>query len=315
VQAEPPSEVDKLISAITGQGQQTQWSDDAKKLFKETFGAEDPLAFKEQYGKVTSEVELLRKATLEGENLKNFYKRVEQEQPALAAALLEFQEGRDPLQYISKLANANILGKNSKELSDDVLAATYMRDKFSDEELNARRTGDYSSLAVDKEMLDAKFKMLRPAAEFMHDQRNKEYTDGMTKKQQQIMEIRERSMQDRAAALAHAQSDPVARLYLNQETIEAFHNNSFTNGVFTKEDGSLHPNALAATIKAMRYDSDVKRAYEAGLSAGKKSGLQEATSSLPDARPNGRVINMPTQQPGQSDPNMDAIAAVVGGRR
>lgn len=262
------------------------------------------MAFKEQWSKTASENELLRRSNLEGENLKKFYQRIEQEHPALAAALMEAQEGKDPMKFIASMPNANILGKSAKDLGDDVLAATYLRDQFSDEELTAKRTGNYAE--VDESTLAAKFKMLRPAAEFMHEQRNKQYVDSMTQRQQARIQEGENITKSKAAALSYASQDSFVKPFLTQQTIESFHNGSFSNGVFTNEDGTLHPHALSATIKAQRYDSDVRRAYEAGKEAGKQSGLQEGTAQLPDARPTGRVLNMPVPA-GAKDPNLETI--------
>jgi hypothetical protein len=57
-----------------------------------------------------------------------------------------------------------VLNKAAKGLSDEVLINTYLKDRFTDEERRAKRTGDFSDVAFDKDALDAKYSLLRPVA-------------------------------------------------------------------------------------------------------------------------------------------------------
>jgi len=308
--ATPAVETDPFLSALRGTTDTpAAWADEAKNLFKQTFGEDDPFAYKTRIQQELAEKEEFKQRAVQGDNITAALKKIEQENPVLHAAFLEQLEGRDALQYIASLPNATILGKSSKDIADKVLLKTYLGDKFSTEEWKAIETNDFSELGVEKEVVDAKIKTLRPAAEFMHDQRNQEHNARIQSREQAIAAAREADTKTRAAAIAAATSDPYAKLYVNQETIQSFRDGKLFQGVFTQEDGALHPNAFTAAIKAKHYDSDVKRAYAAGMEAGKQSGLQEGTAQLPNARPGQRVVA--TQEQSQVDPNRSVIAQAL----
>lgn len=306
-----PALNDPFLQALSGTTpSQPVWDDGAKSLFKMTYGEDDPLAYKEKVSQAFARNQLLEKEVEAGRNIADALKRIEENEPALAAAITESLAGRSGLEYVSSLPNPKILGKAGKDIGDEVLFRTYMGDKFSSEEWEAHKTGNFDAINTTKEVWEAKVKMLRPVAELLHDQRNQEHAVKHKAREQSIAQRREQQAQTLTASVAHASNDRFAKLHVNQETIEALRNGSLFTGTFLNEDGTQHIHAMTAAIKAQRYDSDVERAYKAGLAAGSQSGLQEGTVQMPNARMPGRVV--PLSQEQQKDPYKQTLANVLG---
>lgn len=311
--AAPQEEMDDFTKALLGVQQTVEWNEDAKKLFKATYGEDDPLAFKQKYQETLTQAEVLKKQAEEAEALKASLKRVEDSNPALHAAILEELEGRDGLAYISKLPNANILGKKPTDLNDETLLRTYLGDKFTEDEWKAYRTGDYDDIGLTKEIMEAKVKALRPVAEHMHETRNQEYRSGIQQREEAYRQQREKYNQVVVQSVSKAQEDPFAKLYLNQETIEAFRSGTLSKGLLTDEDGATpHPNMLAALIKAKHFDEAVKRAFEAGKKAGEQRGLKQGVAQLPTPGPGGRVTAPADGQ--KVDPYAETLAKALNAR-
>jgi hypothetical protein len=308
-QQAPPNQ-DEFIKALEGVSNVPQWNDEAKRLFKETFNAEDPIAFREQYSRVANEAEEFKKSVADAEGIKAALKRIEESNPAFHAAIIEELDGRDGLKYISNLPNANILGKKASDLSDETLFRTYMGDKFTEDEWKAWKTNDYDDVSFTKDVIQAKIEALRPAAEFMHQQRYEDHRKSLQEKEQALAQQREMYSKLTADNITQAQADPYARIYLNQETIEAFRSGTLTKGLLTQDDGvTPHPNMLVALTKAKHFDEAVKRAYEAGLAKGEQRGLQQGTAQLPIPRPGGRAVSPADEQKG--DPYLETLAAAI----
>lgn len=300
---------DPFSDWLTGNTPQTPaWNDEARKLFKDTYGEEDPIAYRDTVQKRLAEADLLKKDADTARTIQANLQRIEKENPVLHAAIIEQMEGRDGLDYISKMPSASVLNKAAKDLSDEVLINTYLKDRFTDEERRAKRTGDFSDVAFDKDALDTKYSLLRPVAEQMHEQRLGELRGRIESRDREMAAAREREAQAIAATLAHAQADPIARMHVTQDSIDALRNGSIFQGVFLNADGTLHPQALASLVKATHYDGDVRRALAIGEQRGYQRGLQEGMAQMPAAS-GGRAVS--NQQAPQGDPNLAVIAQMV----
>lgn len=306
-QAQDPDAFAKWLSATTST-EAPKWSDDAKKLFKDTYGEDDPIAYRDTVTKRLAEAELLKKDADTARTIQANLQRIEKENPVLHAAIVEQMEGRDGLEYISKMPSANVLNKEAKDLSDEVLINTYLKERFTDEERRAKRTGDYMDTDFDKEQLDAKYKMFRPVAEHMHEQRLAELRGRIESREKEMASMREREAKSLADALATAQNDPIARIHMNQESIDALRNGSIFQGVFLNPDGTLHPNALASLVRAKHYDGDVRRALAIGEQRGYQRGLQEGMAQMPGLNGGRSIAN---NNPQQGDPHQSVIASMI----
>ena len=284
VQAEAPSQEDTEFLRLLQPEQQQQapvWNDDAKKVFEATYGQADPIAFKQKYDTINAEVEVLRQKAEQGEGATRLLDQLEQQHPALAAAIAEAAKGKDPFEYLSSMPNPSVLGKASKDLPEAFLLQTYKSDRFSADELNAIRTGDYSELSVSKEDLQAKVKHYLPMAQDMHDERNQKHLASMQQQEQQAKQQREAVDKSITEALATANNDPAVRRHIDRDFIEKLRKGSVLHGTIFNEDGTWSKSAPSILIKGTRYDVDIKRAYEAGLQSAKQRSLQEETMRMP----------------------------------
>lgn len=318
VEAPPPAAPlaaetpDPFLSALTGQTDTVEWTPEAKELFKKTYGTEDPFAYKSDIEKRLAELNEVKERVVKADNLEANLNKLAQDNPVLHAAVMEQLNGGDGLAYISKQPNLTIAGKKAEDVADATLMDAYMRERFSDEEREALRTGKYDDLGINETDLKAKVKMFRSAAEFMHEQREGERNKAIQSREQQIAQLREKDTQARAAAIAAASNDRFAKLHMTQEVISGLRDNSIFNGVFTDSDGTLHPNSLTALIKAKHYDGDVARALELGEKKGYQRGLQEGTASLPTPRPGQRMVSTGDQQAGDQYQSTISQAVRVG---
>jgi len=259
----------------------TVWDDTAKAAFKSTFGVEDPVAFKETFAKAEAELGTLREREAQQKGVIDLLNSIEERYPALANALLEANEGRDPFEYLNQLGDPKLIGKKAEELSESQLVDTYLQKHFSKAERDAIRTGDTSELDVSAEDLKAKVKHWISTAHDMHTQKNEAQTKANTEKATRMAESRKNFEASITNAIAKASADPLVRGAITPEVLTALRNNTLFNGSIFKDDGSYADTALSNYLKGTRYDSDIKRAYEHGKKAGSQGRAQEVVASLP----------------------------------
>ncbi len=256
------------------------WDEAGKAAFKSTFGVEDPAAFKETFAKTEAELGTLREANDKQKWAIELLGQIEQRFPALAAAIAEAQEERDPFEYLSQLGDPKMLGKKAEELTESQKVDTYLKKHFTDAERNALRTGDYTELEGTEKDLKAKVQMLLPVADHMHTEKNAAHTKANADKLARIAEGRKAQEASITGAIAHASADPYVRSAITPEILTAFRNGSLFNGSTYKEDGTYADPALTTYLKGQRYDSDIKRAIEYGKKLGAQAGSQEVVASL-----------------------------------
>lgn len=280
----PSAEDDDFLSLLVPEQQQqvVSWSDDAKKAFQATYGQDDPIAFKQKFDTINAEVEVLRQKAEQGEGATRLLDSIEQRYPAIAAALAEAAKGKDPFEYLNSIPNPSVLGKAAKDLPEAFLLETYQAERFSQEELKALKTGDYSDLAISKEDLQAKAKSFLSVAQYQHDERNQKHMASLQQQEQQARVQREAIDKSVTDALAAANSDPAVRRHIDRDFIEKLRKGSVLHGTIFNEDGTWSKSAPAILIKGTRYDSDIKRAYEAGLGAAKQRSIIEETARMPE---------------------------------
>lgn len=264
------------------QQQAVSWSDEAKKAFQATYGQDDPIAFKQKFDTINAEAEVLRQKAEQGEGATRLLDSIEQRYPALAAALAEAAKGKDPFEYLSSMPNPSVLGKAAKDLPDHFLLQTYKGDRFTPQEINALKTGDYSDLDVSKEDLQIKVKHYLPIAQDVHDERNQKHMASLQQQEQQARQQREAIDKSVTDALSAANNDPAVRRHIDRDFIEKLRKGSVLHGTIFNEDGTWSKSAPAILIKGTRYDADIKRAYEAGLNSAKQRSLIEETARMPE---------------------------------
>ena len=257
------------------------WDDAAKAVFKSTFGVEDPAAFKETFAKAEAELGTLREANEKQKWAIDLLGELEQKHPALAAAIVEAQEDRDPFEYLSQLGDPKMLGKKAEELTDSQKADTYLKKHLSKEIRDALRTGDYTGLDVTEKEAKALVAHWMPTADAMHNEKNAAHTKAAADKMARIGESRKAQEASVTAAIAKASADPFVRSAITPEILTAFRNGTLFNGNTFKDDGTYADSALSTYLKGQRYDSDIKRAIEYGRKMGSQAGEQKVVASLP----------------------------------
>lgn len=285
------------------------WDDAGKAAFKSTFGVEDPVAFKETFAKTEAELGTLREANDKQKWAIELLNNIEQTNPALAAAIAEAQEGRDPFEYLSQLGDPKMLGKKAEELTVSQKVDTYLQKHFSKAERDAIRTGDYSELDVTEKDLKAKVESFMSLADHQHNEKNAAHNKASADKMARIAETRKAQEASITGAIAHASADPYVRSAITPEILTAFRNGSLFNGSTFKEDGTYADPALTTYLKGQRYDSDIKRAIEYGKKLGSQAGAQEVVASLP-TKPGASRVAPPT--PAAPQPQRNATVVGLG---
>ena len=305
-------EAKTLLGALTGMGQEpAKWSDDSLKLFESTFGVNDPAAFKKEVEDVRGRVAVLETSEAESIKLRMLLENIERDHPVLAQAIMEASEGRDPMAYVDSIPERKLIGKEAKDISTEVLVNTYLRDKFSDAEREAMRTGNADDLGVEIDALKAKYDMFRSVAEHMHNERAGAHKSRIATREAQQKAYREKYEASLNESIAVASRDPLVRSFLTKETIAAAKKGSFVEGAIYQEDGTLTPQAIALIVKGQRYDADIKRVFDAGKKASGQKAMLEETHRMSATVPNQRSAGGGEQQQ-QQQPIDPAVADLIG---
>lgn len=297
------ADVATLVEALSRGEERVTWDDGGKALFKKTFGVEDPYGFKEEFEKMSGRVKALEASEAEAAGLKGLLDRIEKEHPVLAAAIMEASGGKDPLAYIDAIPERKLVGRASKDISTEVLVNTYLRDKFSEAEREAMRSGDFDTLNVSKEDLKAKYELFRPVAEHLHNERNSSHFNRISQQEKSAKEHRERMEASVNDSIAYASRDPYVRSFLTKEMIASAKQGELIDKSVYNQDGTLRDSAIALIVKGQRYDADIKRVYEAGKKAGNQSRTLEEVHKMPSTSQALRSGQAPEQQQQQQRGN------------
>lgn len=287
----------------------TPWTDEAKALFKGTFEAEDPIAFRDQYRTEREQYSLLKQ---ENEKLVGYKNDFESLSPAMLKAIELQKAGKDPLAYLKTVPDAVFQNKPSAELSDEYLCTTYAQGKTDSafntlkdpdatpEQIQAAKDviGHYRSIGADK-----------------HDQALAQIKSEYQAQQQQQAVAYEQFQKGTAVALSNVKGSP-QRVYVDQARIEEFTKPGVFLSGFLEADGvTPKPDAFIKVIKGERFDEAVAAARDLGYKQGKQDGIAEGTSQLP-TQPGARreVPPAPNQQTKQSanEETLDRIQASIG---
>lgn len=293
---------DAALRSTEAPAAEPTWDDAAKAVFKSTFGVEDPAAFKETFAKAEAELGTLRESNDKQKWAIDLLGELEQKYPALAAAIVEAQEERDPFEYLKQLGDPNMLGKKAEELTESQKVDTYLKKYFSKEERDAIRTGDYMDLDVSEKEVKAKMAHWMPTADAMHNEKNTAHTKANSDKMARIGENRKSQEASITSAIAKASADPFVRGAITPEVLTAFRNGTLFNGSTFKDDGTYADSALSTYLKGQRYDSDIKRAIEYGKKMGSQDGEQKVVASLP-TKPGASRNTPPTPVAAQPNKN------------
>ena len=288
---------DNVVASVVGGQPAVQWSDDAKNLFKTTFGAEDPLAFKAEIDNKLTQVQLFETQLKELQPLKSAFEAMP---PAMHVAFQKAMQGdvAGAQEYLKSMPTAALENKAAKDLNDRQLIDTYFPDKMKSEQWAMLNDPEADSDV--KEALKTKVTALREAAEFKHEASRNDHQETVAK-QKQAQELAFKEYQaavTNTAALAKGSN-------LGSFVDDTFVNNLQTGDYimnFVQKDGvTPTPQAATLLLKALHFDPAVKAAEARGYKRGLEEARLEDTSRMPSAvrsaaRDAGDAPKNPTQQ-------------------
>ena len=302
--------MDSLVGELTGTpAAPVTWTDEARALFKGTFEAEDPIAFRDQWKTEREQYGMLK---AEYDKVAGLKADMETLTPAMLRALELHKEGKDPLAYIKSLPDAVFQNKPSSELSDEYLCNTYAQGK-TESAFATLKNPDSSEEAI--EAAKDVIAHYRSIGESKHDAAlNQTKADYQAQQQQQAVAY-EQFQKGTAVALSNVKGSPL-KAFVDPAQVEEFSQPGKFLGRFLESDGvTPKPDAFIKVIKGERFDEAVKAARTLGYKQGKEEGILEATSKLP-AQPGIRreVVQAPSTQTttSQYDQTLDKIQSAAG---
>lgn len=262
------------------------WDDKAKNAFKETFGHEDPMAFKEQYTKTAQELELLKP---ELEPLRNIKKFIDGLPPALAEAMSLYQQGKDPIEYLVSLPKAAAFDRPVADVPARELIDHYFKGKVTPEDWN--RLGDPDVDPAIKDAIKDKIGIYEGSARelYVRDlEKPKVAAQEREKAHREAQAAYDRSITDNVVA---AKKSTVAPL-IDQGTIDRFKNGDLVKKFLYLDDGvTIRPELLTDIVWAQNRIAVEERLRKSVSASAKSEGMAEATQRLPNGPlGSGRVV-------------------------
>lgn len=289
----------------------TPWSDEARALFKQEFGADDPGVFKTEYSAMREQLELIR---TEKETLSALKADLDRLSPAMLRAIELGREGKDPVSYLRSLPDGVFHNKPAAELTDRQLIDTYAKGKISEDQWSKLNDPD-----TDPEVVGAikeKISHYRDICEDKHETERGRVTSELQSAQAQQAQAFEQFQKGVASTLSYAKNDPFAKAFVDKGHVDEMSQPGKFLSRFLESDGvTPKPEALTMILKAERFDRAVQVARESAYRKGKEDGVLEATSKQPSTPQARRDAAPPPQQHQRSADAtvLDSIERGIGG--
>ncbi len=166
----------KIVTSIVGDDKPAldiQWTDEAKNLFKQTYGVEDPLAFKKEIDTKLAESQLYKQKYDEAAPVLG---QLEKLPPTMYRALQLALEGKveDAQDYLKTLPKVALENKESKDLEDRTLIDTYLPGKIKPEQWEMLNDPEADEDTIDA--IESRIAILRDTAAELHDKKRNEIT-------------------------------------------------------------------------------------------------------------------------------------------
>jgi hypothetical protein len=313
--AEKPVAVNPYDAAVAelldGQPAEIEWTPEAKELFKKTYGADDPLAFKKTYEEKQAEADLYKKKY---EEVAPVQEQLSKLPPAMYRALQLALEGdvKGAQEYIKTLPTLTLENKEAKDLTPRQKIDTYLPGKVKPEQWDLINDPEADEDVVDA--LKQRVAILDETASEMHERKRSEVQTQWQQEEAAKKQAFEQFQQGVAAAVANARTSSV-RVFVDDNVVKKVQDGSFIFD-YVQEDGvTPTPHALTQHLKALHYDNAVKAAEARGIEIGKKQATIESTSRQPTGpRAVNRDPGVPTKERTVEDQADDIILRAVAGR-
>jgi hypothetical protein len=286
------------------------WSDEAKAIFKQEFGVDDPGAFKNEYSTLREQHELIKK---EKDSLSALKADLDNLSPAMLRAIELTREGKDPIGYLRSLPDGVFQNKPANELTDRQLIDTYAKGKVTDDQWEKLSDPD-----TDPDVVDAikdKISHYRDICVDKHEAERGRIASEVQSAQQQQHQAFEQFQKGVAQTLSHAKNDPFAKAFVDKGHADEMSQPGKFLSRFLESDGvTPKPEALTMILKAERFDRAVQVAKESAYRKGKEDGVLEATSKQPSTPQARRDAAAPPQQHQRSADTtvLDSIERGIG---
>lgn len=277
--SQPTDPYATLLNDVLGEQKPAsiQWSDEAKNLFKQTYGAEDPVAFKAEIDRKIAEADLLKRQYDEMAPIKESLDKLP---PSMYRALQLAFDGKieDAQNYLKELPKVAFENKESKDLDDRMLIDTYLPGKIKPEQWEALTDPEADEEVVDA--IEARIAILRDTAGELHDKRRNEAISEIASQKEAQKAAFENYQRGLAETIAVAKNSSL-RAFINDQVVSDVQSGGFL-GKFVQQDGvTPTPEATTLYLKALHFDGAVKAAETRGFERGKQEALLEATSRQP----------------------------------
>ncbi|MFO0190274.1 MAG: hypothetical protein ACK54F_03385 [Planctomycetia bacterium] len=280
------------------------WTDEAKNLFKQTYGVEDPIAYKKELDSKLAESQLYKQKY---DEVAPVLGQLEKLPPTMYRALQLALEGKvdDAQDYLKSLPKIALENKESKSLEDRLLIDTYLPGKIKPEQWDMLNDPEADEDTVDA--IESRIAILRDTAAEMHDKKRDEIITQVQQQEAMKKQAFEDYQKGVADSIAVAKNSSL-RVFVDDNVVGQVSNGSFIHK-FVKEDGvTPTPEATTLYLKALHFDPAVKAAEARGYERGRQQALLEATSRQPAM---SRAANRdPGAQPMATNPD-DAIRQIL----
>lgn len=284
------------------------WDDGAKKILKDAWGVEDPVAWKAQIDQQLAQVDILRQDATDGVAYK---KAVESLSPAAAQFFkLELQgKKEEALAYIRSLPNEVLENKAAKDIAPRQLIDTYLKGKMTAEDYAAMADPDTEPSVV--QALKEKEKHYAAIAADMHEAKLGAVAKENERQAAEEKAIHEATQKAQATAVAQAKNHPLTKAFVTPAVVDQYMSGQLARKQFVSEDG-ITPSAQQLTnlLKAEHFDEVMAAQKAYWYEKGKEDGAQVRTALAPSAGSgSGRAVASPPQE--EQDPAKKILQEVA----
>lgn len=275
----------------------TTWDDPAKGVFKATFGADDPLAYKAEIEAKLEQANLLK---TQYDQAAPVIEKLNGLPPALkqAFALIMANKYTEAQDYIRNTPDAILQNKEAKELSEQQLVDTYLPGKLTKEQWAT--LNDPEADTDVKDALRTRVDILKAAAADLHENQRTAIINSRQTEEQAQKQAFENYQAGVAASLANAKNSPLKGL-VDPGTTEAIQTGKFLSD-FVEQDGVTPTKDAVTRYLWSKHGPKLMEAAETrGYNRGKIEATLEATSRQPSTPSSAR--RNPGDTPVDQDPN------------
>lgn len=270
----PASWLDKITQPEATQ-EKKAWDDNSKNLFKEFFGHEDPVAYKE---KVDTELEAYNLAKPEIEQARALKSVIDSLPAAMQEAISLYRDGKDWSGYLASLPKEVVADRPVKEIPKLDLVDRYFKGKVTQEQRDKLSDPDIDPAI--KDAINAVIDTLYPTAVDMYNADLEKPKVAARQRQEQIRAAEENHEKSVAINVATAKKSLIGPL-VDQSAIDRFKSNELVRDFLFKSDGVTYNDDLFEKIMFANDRTAVYERLKTSPAVARGEGMAAATDRLP----------------------------------